>query len=62
MTILQTKLHPPNLHVSYQARPHLFLKLNEGVAGKMTLVTALAGSGKTTLLTAWAVANQAAVV
>ena len=57
MTLLQTKLHPPNLPPSYQTRPQLLTRLNEGMAGKLTLVIAPAGSGKTTLLTAWATAN-----
>lgn len=51
--ILQTKLHMPPLRSSLVARPHLVEKLNAGLAGKLTLVSAPAGYGKTTLIAAW---------
>ncbi|HLV97476.1 MAG TPA: LuxR C-terminal-related transcriptional regulator [Ktedonobacterales bacterium] len=53
MPILATKLYmpPPRPHVV--SRPRLLKRLNEGLRGKMTLISAPAGFGKTTLLTAW---------
>jgi len=36
------------------SRPRLFMKMNEGMRGKLTLVSAQAGFGKTTLVAEWA--------
>ena len=48
--ILQTKLYIPSTRPSLIPRPHLIKKLNQGLNGKLTLISAPAGSGKTTLL------------
>ena len=34
-------------------RPHLIHKLNEGLSGKLTLISAPAGYGKSTLIVEW---------
>jgi LuxR family maltose regulon positive regulatory protein len=59
--LLQTKLHIPltrpdpaaGLRTSLVPRPHLIDRLNEGLVGKVTLVSAPAGFGKTTLVSHW---------
>jgi LuxR family maltose regulon positive regulatory protein len=59
--LLQTKLHIPltcpdpaaGLRTSLVPRPNLIDRLNEGLVGKMTLVSAPAGFGKTTLVSHW---------
>ena len=51
--ILTTKLHIPPLRSSIVPRPRLVAKLNAGLAGKLTLVSAPAGYGKTTLVAEW---------
>lgn len=51
--ILQTKLYIPPTRPSFIPRPRLIEKLNAGLAGKLTLVSAPAGYGKTTLVTEW---------
>lgn len=51
--ILQTKLHVPPLRPSLVSRPYLIAKLNSGLSGKLTLVSAPAGFGKTTLIVDW---------
>ena len=52
-TLLQTKLFVPGLLPSLIPRPHLIEKLNAGLAGRLTLVSAPAGFGKTTLISSW---------
>ncbi len=52
--LLQTKLYIPPLQPNLVWRPHLFEKINEGLRGKITLVSAPAGFGKTTLIADWA--------
>lgn len=52
--ILLSKLRIPQLPVQYVSRPHLIERLNEGMAGKATFLTAPAGYGKTTLVSEWA--------
>lgn len=54
--LLQTKLHMPRSRPSLVPRPHLIDKLNQGLSGKLTLVSAPVGFGKTTLVTEWAMA------
>lgn len=52
--ILRTKLYvpqPPSDDLI--SRPRLLERLNEGLAHKLTLISAPAGSGKTTLLSQW---------
>lgn len=51
--LLQTKLHIPGVRSSLVSRPHLITQLNEGVSGKLTLVSAPPGFGKTTLVCTW---------
>ncbi|MDX1412616.1 MAG: LuxR C-terminal-related transcriptional regulator [Candidatus Promineifilaceae bacterium] len=51
--LLQTKLYVPGLRPSLVPRPRLIEKLNRGLIGKMTLVSAPAGFGKTTLIASW---------
>ncbi len=53
--ILASKLYPPPSHPKLVLRPHLITKLNEGLHGKLTLISTPAGSGKTTLLAEWIV-------
>ena len=58
--ILRTKLHIPQLRPSLVARPRLFKKLNNGLAGKLIILSAPAGFGKTTLITEWIHHSQSA--
>ena len=51
--LLQTKLHVPRLRPFLVPRPHLIKALNQGLAGKLTLISAPAGFGKTTLVSSW---------
>ncbi len=51
--ILPTKFYPPPIPAGYLARPHLFDKLDQALACRVTLVSAPAGSGKSTLISAW---------
>ncbi len=59
--LLQTKLYIPatrpdpatRLRASLVPRPHLMERLNEGLPGKLTLISAPAGFGKTTLVSSW---------
>jgi LuxR family maltose regulon positive regulatory protein len=52
-TLLQTKLHIPMTRRSLVPRPHLLARLNAGLDGRLTLVSAPAGFGKTTLIVHW---------
>lgn len=51
--LLATKLHIPSLRPEIVARPKLIERINNGLAQKLTLISAPAGFGKTTLLCAW---------
>ncbi len=51
--ILVTKLYIPSTRPDLVARPCLIDRLNAGLRGKLTLVSAPAGFGKTSLLSAW---------
>ncbi len=51
--LLQTKLFAPPLRPSLIPRPHLIQRLNAGLHGKLTLVSAPPGFGKTTLVSSW---------
>ncbi|WP_161884369.1 LuxR C-terminal-related transcriptional regulator [Deinococcus alpinitundrae] len=51
--ILATKLHMPLSRQGRVRRLSLIQRLNEGLQGKMTLISAPAGFGKTTLLCEW---------
>ncbi len=59
--LLQTKLYIPvtrpdpvtRLRTSFIPRPHLMERLDAGLPGKLTLISAPAGFGKTTLVSSW---------
>src|SRR5207237_5558801 len=51
--ILATKLYLPPLRPNVVSRPRLLERLNEGLHGKLTLISAPAGFGKTTLVSEW---------
>ena len=51
--ILATKLYIPRLRPNVVSRPRLLERLNEGLHGKLTLISAPAGFGKTTLVSQW---------
>lgn len=50
---LVTKLHIPPARAKRVLRPRLTARLNEGLARKLTCISATVGAGKTTLLTEW---------
>lgn len=52
--LLYTKLMIPPYRPDLVARPHILKRLDEGLARKLTLISAPAGFGKTTLLAEWA--------
>jgi LuxR family maltose regulon positive regulatory protein len=52
-SLLTTKLHIPPIRPELVSRPHLTRRLDEGLAGKLTLLSAPAGYGKTTLVSDW---------
>ncbi len=51
--ILATKLYVPTPRPNAVARPRLVARLDEGLRGKLALVSAPAGFGKTTLVSEW---------
>ncbi len=51
--ILATKLYIPPLRPQVVSRPRLIERLNEGLHGKLTLISAPAGFGKTMLISEW---------
>src|SRR3712207_4680464 len=51
--ILTTKLYIPPSQPNLVQRPRLVARLNEGLQGNLTLISAPAGFGKTTLVSAW---------
>lgn len=51
--LLLTRLRPPMQRRRLVSRPALTRRLEAGLGGKLTLVSAPAGSGKTTLLVEW---------
>jgi LuxR family maltose regulon positive regulatory protein len=51
--ILSSKLHIPSVRRELVRRPRLMERLNEGLSGNLTLVSAPAGFGKTTLVSEW---------
>lgn len=51
--ILATKLYVPALRAGVVSRPWLIERLDAGLDGKLTLVSAAAGFGKTTLVSTW---------
>ncbi len=50
---LATKLYLPPARQTLVARPRLLEQLNEGLKGRLTLISAPAGFGKTSLVTSW---------
>jgi len=59
--LLSTKLHLPRPRAQLVSRSHLVERLQRGVAGALTLVSAPAGFGKTTLLAQWRASTRAPV-
>jgi LuxR family maltose regulon positive regulatory protein len=51
--LLQTKLFVPTTRRERVLRPALIARLNEGLIGKLTMISAPAGFGKTTLVADW---------
>lgn len=51
--ILATKLYVPSPRPKAVSRPRLIERLNEGLHGKLILISAPAGFGKTTLVSEW---------
>jgi LuxR family maltose regulon positive regulatory protein len=51
--LLQTKLYIPPARPERVPRPRLIERLNAGLLGRLTLLSAPAGFGKTTLVTEW---------
>ncbi len=52
--LITTKLYIPKTRPKLVSRPRLGERINAGLSGKMTLISAPAGYGKTTLLSEWA--------
>ena|SRR5829696_7264890 len=52
-TVIGTKLRAPSPRPEQVVRPRLLKMLDEGLAGKVTLISAPAGYGKTILLSQW---------
>lgn len=59
--ILATKLYIPPSRPDLVPRPRLIERLNEGLARKLTLISAPAGFGKTTLIADWGLQNEVAI-
>jgi LuxR family transcriptional regulator, maltose regulon positive regulatory protein len=53
MALLQTKLYRPRMRNDLISRDRLLERLNAGLSGNVTLISAPAGFGKTTLLAQW---------
>ncbi|KWX75920.1 transcriptional regulator [Paenibacillus riograndensis] len=53
ITIVDAKLYIPPARSKAVARPRLLERLNEGLQGKLTILSAAAGYGKTTLASEW---------
>lgn len=51
--LLHTKLHPPHVLANALSRPRLWERLDAGVDGPLTVISAPAGYGKTTLVSSW---------
>ena len=51
--LLSTKLFTPPVRKNLVPRPRLIERMNEGLEGKLTLISAPAGFGKTTLVSEW---------
>ncbi|HRH45654.1 MAG TPA: hypothetical protein PKY82_28700, partial [Pyrinomonadaceae bacterium] len=55
---LMTKLYLPPARQTLVERPQLIEQLNEGLKGRLTIISAPAGFGKTSLVTAWREQNE----
>ena len=53
MPVITTKLYIPSFRSSLVARPYLVKRMNAGLDGKLTLISAPAGFGKTTIVSEW---------
>src|SRR5689334_11979629 len=53
LNLLATKLFVPSARANLVPRPRLFDRLQRGLQGKLTLISAPAGFGKTTLASVW---------
>jgi len=51
--LIPAKLHRPPLRPGFVARPGLVAQLDQGLEGRVTLVSAAAGYGKSTLVAQW---------
>lgn len=60
--LITTKLGIPSLRPVLVPRQRLIQRLNEGIQGKLTLISAPAGYGKTTLAVEWLRETQRAVI
>lgn len=58
MPILATKLYIPPPRPAVVLRPRLIERLNAGLHGKMSLISAPAGFGKTTLVSEWVAVSR----
>lgn len=56
--LLETKIKPPRVRASSVPRTALLAKLDKGVTGKLSLISAPTGAGKTSLVSAWVVRQQ----
>ena len=56
--MLATKLFTPPPRPKVVTRPRLIEQLNDGLHGKLTLISAPAGFGKTTLVSDWVAASK----
>jgi LuxR family transcriptional regulator, maltose regulon positive regulatory protein len=56
--LLTTKLYVPSVQSNLVSRLRLTERVNEGMGGRLTLVSAPAGFGKTTLLGEWALQSR----
>jgi LuxR family maltose regulon positive regulatory protein len=56
--LLTTKLYAPPARPQLVSRPRLMARLEAGIMGKLTLISAPAGFGKTSLLSAWIAARS----
>jgi len=59
--LLSTKLYVPRPHRDLVPRPRLIERLDTGLRGKLTVVSAPAGYGKTTLVSDWVASSQVPV-
>src|SRR5688572_5053582 len=55
--LLRPKLYIPQARANRVPRPALVQRLNQGLAARLTLISAPAGFGKTTLLSEWIAAG-----